>query len=49
MIVGALVWYNKKGYGRKHQESNSGRAPVTESQKISMLGSAQILRKVLNV
>ena len=45
----ANAWYNKKGYGRKHQDSNSERAPVTASQKISMMGSAQILRKVLNV
>ena len=47
MVVGAL------GTGKKGMVENikrvSERANVTEAQKISMLGSARIIRKVLSV
>ena len=39
---------NKEGYCRDIKRV-SERANVTETQKISMLGSARILRKVLNI
>ena len=42
------AWYSEEGCGRKHQGS-SERANMTEIQKIGMLWSARILRKVLSV
>ena len=48
VVVGALVKKKKKGMVENIKRV-SERANVTEIQKISMLGSARILRKVLNV
>ena len=45
VVVGALQY--SKGDGRKHQESI--RESYCEIQKICMLGSARILRKVLSI
>ena len=47
VIVGALGTI-KKGMV-ENIKRGSERATVTETQEISMLGSARILRKVLNV
>ena len=47
VVVGALGTI-KKGMVENIKRA-SERANVTETQKISMLGSAQILRKVLHV
>ena len=47
VVVGALGTIKKGMVGNIKRVSE--RANVTETQKISMLGSARILRKVLNV
>ena len=44
------AWYSKEGDGGKKKiKKVSEAATVTEIQKISMLGSARILRNVLSV
>ena len=47
VVVGALGTIKKGMFGNIKKVSE--RATVTETQKICMLGSAQILRKVLSV
>ena len=47
VVIGVLGTI-KKGMVEKNIKRVSERANVTETQKISMLGSARILRKVLN-
>ena len=46
VVVGALGTIKKRMVGNIKRVSE--RANVTETQKISMLGSAEILRKLLN-
>ena len=48
VVVGALGTV-KKGMVEKNIKKVSERATVTEIQKICMLGSARILRKVLSI
>ena len=44
------AWYSEEGYRRKRNiKKVSERANMTKIQKICMLGSARILRKVLSV
>ena len=48
VVIGALLGVVKKGI-EKHIDKITGKINITELQKIALLGSSHILRKVLSI